>query len=71
MKVIVKTSGFYGGTWYEAKQAPIEMPDRIAKPFLPPYGDQLALSVAPPPAPAPAPKVTDKADDKRDGKKAG
>jgi hypothetical protein len=66
MKVIVKTSGFYGGTWYDAKTAPVEMPDRIAKPFLPPYGDQLAS-----PAAAPAAKPADKADDKRDAKKAG
>lgn len=69
MKVIVKVSGFYGGTWYEAKTTPVEIPDRIAKPFLPPYGDQLALSVTPPSAPAL--KVTDKADDKRDAKKVG
>lgn len=66
MKVIVKESGFYGGIWYEARSTPIEMPDRIAKPFLPPYGDQLGV-----PAAAPAPKAPAAADDKRDAKKAG
>jgi hypothetical protein len=43
MKVIVKESGFYGGTWYDAKAVPVTMPDKVAKRFLPPFGDQLAL----------------------------
>lgn len=42
MKVIVNTAGFYGGTWYEAGPAEREIPDKVAKPFLPPYGDQLS-----------------------------
>ncbi|WP_157043666.1 hypothetical protein [Nitrobacter hamburgensis] len=42
MKVIVKVSGFYAGTWHEAGSREVEMADRVAKPFLPPYGDQLA-----------------------------
>lgn len=67
MKVIVKVSGFYGGTWYEASRSPVLMPDAVAKPFLPPYGDQLAV----PAAALPAAKPADKADDKRDVKKAG
>lgn len=41
MKVIVKTSGFYGGTWYEAGPKHQEMPDKVAKVFLPPYSNQL------------------------------
>jgi hypothetical protein len=46
MKVIVRTSGFYGGTWYEAGATPVDMPYKIAKQFLPPYGDQLVAHVA-------------------------
>jgi hypothetical protein len=43
MKVIVKVPGFYGGTWFEAGHKPQEMPDGIAKAFLPPYGDTIDL----------------------------
>jgi len=46
MKVIVNTSGFYAGTWFEASAKSIEMPDAVAKPFLPPYGEQLSLPKA-------------------------
>ena len=60
MKVIVKQSGFYAGTWREAAAGEVEMADRIAKPFLPPYGDQLAL----PPAPS---KPAEKASEKKAG----
>lgn len=59
MQVIVKTSGFYGGTWYEATPVSVEMPERVAKPFLQPYGDQLALPS----------KTVDKAGEKRGDKK--
>lgn len=31
MKVIVKESGFYGGTYYTAKAAEQEIPDAVAK----------------------------------------
>lgn len=41
MKVIVKTEGFYAGTWHDAGPREIEMPDAVAKPFLPPFGDEL------------------------------
>jgi len=41
MKVIVKESGFYGGTYYIAKAAEQEMPDAVARPFMAPYGHQL------------------------------
>jgi len=41
MKVIVKESGFYGGTYYIAKAAEQEMPDAVAKQFMAPYGHQL------------------------------
>lgn len=47
MKVIVKESGFYGGTWYKAGTSPVEMPEPVARQFLPPYGDQLAVAAAP------------------------
>lgn len=43
MNVIVKESGFYGGTYYKAKPEPVAMPDGVADPFLPPHGHQLAL----------------------------
>lgn len=43
MQIIVKESGFYGGTWFEAKPGPQEMHPKIAAPFLPPHGHQLAL----------------------------
>lgn len=46
MNVLVKVSGFYGGTWYDAGSKEQLMPDAVAKPFLPPYGDQLALPKA-------------------------
>jgi hypothetical protein len=49
MKVIVKVSGFYGGTWYNAKDDAQVMPDAVAKAFLPPYGDQLSVPVILPP----------------------
>jgi hypothetical protein len=45
MKVLVKISGFYGGTWHEAGDKPVEIADAIAKPFMAPYGDQLAVPV--------------------------
>jgi len=41
MKVIVKESGFYGGTYYIAKAGEQEMPDAVARPFMAPYGHQL------------------------------
>lgn len=41
MNVIVKTSGFYGGTWFDASKKEVPMPDKVAAQFLPPYGDQL------------------------------
>ena len=41
MKVIVKESGFYGGTHYIANAAEQEMPDAVARPFMAPYGHQL------------------------------
>jgi hypothetical protein len=50
MKVVVKESGFYGGTWYDAGPAAVEMHEKVARPFLPPYGAQLALPVAAPAA---------------------
>ncbi|MCX5571481.1 hypothetical protein [Kaistia nematophila] len=46
MKVIVNVSGFYAGTWYAAGPKAVEMADAIAKPFLPPRGDQLSLAKA-------------------------
>lgn len=42
MKVIVKTPGFYGGTWRDAGKKEVDIPDPVARPFLPPYGNQLA-----------------------------
>lgn len=50
MKVIVQISGFYGGTWHEAGPKEIEMADAIARPFLSPYGDQLARPTGKKPA---------------------
>lgn len=44
MKVIVKESGFYAGTWYEAGPRAVEMNDRVARAFLPPHGDQLGVA---------------------------
>jgi hypothetical protein len=46
MKVIVNTSGFYAGTWHSASPKSIDMPDIVAKQFLPPYGDELSLAKA-------------------------
>lgn len=55
MKVIVNVSGFYGGTWYDEKKEPQDMPDGIASQFLPPHGDQLAIpAVKKPEAPSTA-----------------
>ncbi|MGE3784736.1 MAG: hypothetical protein AB7H71_18585 [Alphaproteobacteria bacterium] len=58
MKVIVKVSGFYGGTWHDAADQPQDMPDAVARQFLPPHGDQLALpaksEASPAEKPAPA-----------------
>ena len=65
MKVIVRVSGFYAGTWHEAGPREVEMADRVARPFLPPYGDQLAVV---PPAPSrPAEKPSEKASEKKAG----
>lgn len=50
MDVIVKVSGFYAGTWHAAGDKPVVMPDKVAKQFLPPHGDQLAAYVEPKPA---------------------
>ena len=44
MKVIVKESGFYAGTWYDASNVPVEMHDRVARQFLPPHGHQLDVA---------------------------
>lgn len=46
MRVIVNVSGFFGGTWFSEKKEPQEMPDAIARAFLPPLGDQLSLPAA-------------------------
>lgn len=62
MKVIVKETGFYAGTWYEAGPISVEMNDRVARAFLPPHGDQLAL--------APVAEAVAKPIDKPSGKKA-
>lgn len=45
MKVIVKVAGFYAGVWRNQGEE-VEMIDKVAKPFLPPYGDQLAVPAA-------------------------
>ena len=50
MKVIVKTPGFYGGTWRDAGQKEVEIPAQVARPFLPPYGDQLTIAPVSKPA---------------------
>lgn len=50
MKVLVNVSGFYGGTWFNEQKEPQEMPDAVAKQFLPPYGDQLSVPKAARPA---------------------
>lgn len=62
MKVIVNESGFIAGTWYEKSQRTIEMNDRVARPFLPPYGHQLAAA-----PPAAAAKSTEKVAEKKAG----
>ncbi len=54
MKVIVNVSGFYGGTWHEAGDQPQDMKDAVAKQFLPPHGDQLALPKVEAPVEKPA-----------------
>lgn len=56
MKVIVKVPGFYAGTWYEAGPRAVEMNDRVARAFLPPHGDQLAVMSAPEPITKPVDK---------------
>jgi hypothetical protein len=63
MKVIVKESGFYAGTWFDAGPAAVDMNDRVARPFLPPYGHQLA--------PASETEADVKASTKQSGKKGG
>lgn len=60
MQVIVKESGFYGGTWHDAKPHAVEMHEKIAKQFLPPHGHQLALPAAEPVAAKPAAKSASK-----------
>lgn len=44
MKVTVNVTGFYAGNYHKSG-AEIELHDKVAKQFLPPYGSQ--LSVAP------------------------
>ncbi|HEV2504399.1 MAG TPA: hypothetical protein VGV39_15075 [Mesorhizobium sp.] len=56
MKVIVNEAGFYAGTWFEAGDKPQDMPDAVARQFLPPYGAQLSL----PDAKRAAPKAEEK-----------
>jgi hypothetical protein len=58
MKVIVKESGFYGGTWYNAADGAVEMHDRVARQFLPPHGHQLAVAPADEVKPAAKPAAT-------------
>lgn len=65
MKVIVNVSGFYGGTWFEARRTPQDMPDAIAGAFLPPYGDQLSVPAVRKAAEKPAAPVA--ADEKKVG----
>ena len=43
MKVVVNETGFYAGTYYKAG-AEVELHDKVAKPFLPPYGTQLSVA---------------------------
>jgi hypothetical protein len=57
MKVIVKVPGFYAGAWFEAGEA--EMHEKIAKRFLPPYGDQLAVVDVAKQEEKPAPKTSE------------
>lgn len=46
MKVIVKKPGWYGGKFYDQSSHEQEMPNGVAKQFLPPFGDQLELARA-------------------------
>lgn len=46
MKVIVNVAGFYGGSWFNEHKEPQEMAKAVARQFLPPHGDQLALPKA-------------------------
>lgn len=43
MKVIVNEEGFYAGNFHKAGSKEVEMHEKVAKPFLPPYGNQLSL----------------------------
>lgn len=47
MKVIVKKTGWYGDQFYDQSSTEQEMPEGVAKQFLPPFGDQLELVRAP------------------------
>ena len=49
MKVVVNETGFYAGTHHKAG-AEVEMHEKVAKPFLPPYGTQLSVAEAVEPA---------------------
>ncbi len=42
VSVTANHSGFIAGNYHEADGKPFDLPRRIAKPFLPPYGDQLS-----------------------------
>lgn len=44
MRVIVKESGFYAGNWHEASSVPVTMPDKVARLYLPPFGNQLEIA---------------------------
>lgn len=59
MKVVVNETGFYAGNYHKAG-AEVELHDKVAKPFLPPYGTQLSLAKAE--ATKPAGKPGNKAD---------
>ena len=52
MKVVVNETGFYAGTHHKAG-AEVEMHEKVAKPFLPPYGTQLSVAEAVKPAAKP------------------
>ncbi len=60
MNVIVNTAGFFGGTWYESGPEEREIPDKVAKPFLPPYGNQLSTPLAKKASPSGAAKPDSK-----------
>lgn len=51
MKVVVNETGFYAGTHHKAG-AEIDLHDKVAKQFLPPYGVQLSVAAAKLPAKA-------------------